>query len=271
MTDIPRTRSTTPKRHRLAVVGSMMIAALCLPARADLQDEVQVYDNSINRPGEFGLELHVNSTPSGRGVSNYPGELPPVHATRVTPELSWGYSPTVELGLYAPTLRRPDGQYDLAGGKVRLKWLPVQPGEDGGGFAGVNFELSRLAYRYSESRTSLETRFIAGWRNDLWLLAVNPTLGVGLSGALRGRRPDLNVGVKVSRTVASGIAAGLEAYSGSGPLGRPVPLQQQDHRVFLALDVDRQPWVFNAGVGYGLTHGSDRWTFKTIFEIPLAK
>jgi hypothetical protein len=244
-------------------------ALLAGPARADLQDEIQVYDDAINERGEFGLELHINATPSGRGSSDYPGEVPPGHAWRVTPEFSYGLSREVELGLYLPTLRDAQGHFDVAGLKLRLKWLPVQPADGEGAFAGVNFELSRLARRYSESRTSLEARFIAGWRSPEWLLAVNPILGFGLSDGFAGQRPDVDLGVKLSRQFAPSWAGGLELHSGLGPLGRSLPWQQQDQRLFVAVDVDRKPWVFNLGVGRGLTDAADRWTLRAIFEVPV--
>jgi hypothetical protein len=253
-------------RHVLALLALVAVAGA---ARADLQDEIQVYDDSINKPGQRGLELHVNTTARGRNTPDYPGEITPQHALRVTPEFSWGTTRTIELGLYLPGIRRPDGKIELAGAKVRLKWMPFQVPEGGGFFGGVNFELSHVARRYSESRSSLESRFIAGWRNADWLFAVNPTLGFGLSDGFRGDRPSLDLGTKVSRHVGEGIAAGFELYNGLGPFGRPVAYQQQDNRLFLALDVDRAPWVFNFGVGYGLTHAADRWTLKAIFEVPL--
>ena len=238
------------------------------PCRADLQDEIQVYDDAINEPRELGLELHVNTTPSGRRSSNYPGEVPPIHALRLTPEFSWGLTKTVELGLYIPTVLKPNGVYDMAGGKLRLKWLPLQPQDGRGPFAGVNFELSRLAFRYSESRVTGESRFIFGWRDPVWLVAVNPILGYSLSPGFRGR-PDFDLGVKVSHRITEGIAGGVELYNGLGQLGRTLPWQQQDNRIFFTLDVDRKPLPFNIGVGYGLTRAADRWTIKAIFEVPM--
>lgn len=257
-------------KKKLPLLALALAAALAgTPCRADLQDEIQVYDDGINQPHEFGLELHVNTTPRGRAFSNYPGEVPPLHALRVTPEFSWGLTRTTELGLYVPTVLRPNGTYDFAGGKIRLKWLPLRTTDGSGAFGGVNVELSRLASRYSQSRTSLETRFIAGWRDPDWLVAFNPVLGFDLSPGFRGRRPDFDLGLKVSRRVGEGLAAGIEAYSGRGELGHPLPWQQQDNRLFLALDVDRGPWVFNVGLGYGLAQAADRWTVKAIFELPV--
>ena len=47
---------------------TLALAHALLPniAAAALSDEIQVYTDDINAPREFGLELHVNTTPSGR-------------------------------------------------------------------------------------------------------------------------------------------------------------------------------------------------------------
>ncbi|WP_427914988.1 hypothetical protein ACPWT1_08765 [Ramlibacter sp. MMS24-I3-19] len=260
---MPRLSTSIP-----ALVGGLALG-LSLAARADLQDEIQVYDDAINAPGQFGLELHVNATPKGRSTPNYPGEVPPRGALRTTPEFSWGVNRTTELGLYVPALLRPDGTPDVAGAKVRLKWLPLQPENGRGAFGGVNFELSHLGRRYSESRTTLESRFIGGWRDPDWLVAVNPILGFALSPGFRGGGPDLELGVKVARKLVGGVAGGFEYYTSRGAWQHGLPWQQQDNRLYLAFDVDREPWVFNVGLGYGLTNAADRWTVKAIFDIPI--
>jgi len=65
---------------RVPLSGSVTAAAVALfallaspAARASLQDEIQVYLDDIDRPGDVGLELHVNTTPSGRSTPDYPG------------------------------------------------------------------------------------------------------------------------------------------------------------------------------------------------------
>ncbi len=258
--------------NRSAVVLAALAAVLpgAVPvARAELQDEIQVYDDAIDAPGERGLELHLNTTPSGRRTPAYPGEATPHHGWRLTPEFSYGLSRDFEAGLYLPAERSADGRYSLAGAKLRLKWLPVQTVDGRGWFGGVNFELSRLARRYSDARTSGEARFIGGYRSDAWWVAVNPILDFALSDGQAGSRPAFVLAVKAARRVAEGYAAGFEYYADTGPLGRRLPWGEQDRRLYLALDVDRGPWVFNLGVGRGLTDTSDRWTLKAIFEVPL--
>lgn len=253
---------------RLALAAALALA-WPLRAAADLQDEIQVYTNDIGEPGERGLELHVNTTPRGRSTPDYPGEVTPQHGLRVTPEFSWGLTRTLEAGLYLPLVMDGSGHWDAAGLKLRLKWLPWRPAEGAdGGFGGLNLELSRLAGRYSASRSGAELRSILGWRGGDWLLAVNPTLGFDLSDGYQGGRPELSLGVKVSRRVAEGLAAGAEWYAGTGPVGRPLPRSEQDQRLFLALDVDRKPWFVNLGLGRALTDAADRWTVKAIFELP---
>jgi hypothetical protein len=249
----------------LALCGAL---ALVGPAQAAFQDEIQVYDDAINERGEWGLELHVNTTPSGRSTPDYPGEVPPAHALRTTPELAYGLGRGLEAGLYLPTIVDSSGHFDAAGVKARLKWLPFQTVDGRGGFGGVNVELSHLAQRYSQSRWSAEARFIAGWRNADWLLVANPTLEFDLSDGQGGNRPGFSMGMKAVRKVAEGLAAGLEAYTDTGPLGHRLPWQQQDNRLFAVLDVDRKPWIFNLGIGRGLTDAADRWTVKAIFELP---
>src|SRR5438270_128007 len=71
-------------------------------ALAALPDEIQVYTSDINKKGEFGLELHVNTTPSGRSTPDFPGEIAPAHGWRLTPEFSYGITPALEGGLYLP-------------------------------------------------------------------------------------------------------------------------------------------------------------------------
>ncbi|HVS52699.1 MAG TPA: hypothetical protein VHD62_10110 [Opitutaceae bacterium] len=236
---------------------------------ASMIDEIQVYTDDINAPGKFGLELHLNTTLQGRSTPDYPGEITPQHGVRLTPEFSYGLTKTFEAGLYVPMQRAPDGGNDLAGLKLRLKWLPVQPDEKNGGwFAGANLELSRLQTRFEEGHWSTELRTMIGWRAADWLLAANPVFGWTLAGPDRAARPDFDLQLKASREIAKGISFGPEYYAGFGPIFRSSGFADQDHSLFAAFDVDLKPWVFNFGIGRGVSHAADRWTAKFIFEVP---
>ena len=228
-----------------------------------------MYTSDINKPGEFGLELHVNTTPSGRSTPDYPGEIPPAHGWRFTGEFSYGVSASLEAGLYLPFVLGAQDRNRFAGPKVRLKWLPLRVDADGNGtFAGLNFEYSWTNAALEQATQALEVRPIIGWRNPDWLVAFNPVLGFDRAGPAKGDAPAFEPSLKVGRTVARGVMAGAEYYAGLGPANDLLPRSEQEHSLYLALDVDRAPWVFNFGVGRGLTHATDRWTVKAIFEIP---
>ena len=66
--------SAVARGLRVTILKVLLLAFLLdLEATAALQDEIRVYDDGINAPGEFGLELHVNTMPSGNGASSYAG------------------------------------------------------------------------------------------------------------------------------------------------------------------------------------------------------
>ncbi len=248
------------------LAGLLML--VCSAAHADIKDEIQVYADDINAAGQFHLELHINTTPKGRSAADYPGEITPLHALRINPEFSYGLSKTVELGLYIPTVLQSSGDYGIAGTKLRLKWLPIQPGDHGGWFAGENFEFSTLAKKYSKSRLALELRTITGWRNRDWLIAFNPIIDYDLSPATDRRNPDFNIGLKLSRRIFNGVQIGPEYYSDFGHVRHFEPYSRQDNTLYLVADIDRGPLPFQIGVGRGLTAASDYWTVKAILEIP---
>lgn len=254
---------------RPTLLAALVIALAAPPAWPALSDEIQVYTDGINKPGEFGLELHVNTTPRGRSTPDFPGEVTPARGLRVTPELSWGITRTLEAGFYMPYVRDAQGTTHFSGPKLRLKWLPVQTGEDGKGwFGGLNAEYAWIAPTLEQSTRSIELRPIIGYRGAEWLIAANPILGWSLTGPDKNRKPDFSPAFKVARTVAPGIALGAEYYSELGRIGNFSAHAAQAHTLYFALDFDRGPWAFNVGIGRGLTTATDAWTLKAIFEVP---
>ena len=238
-----------------------------LPAHAEMIDEIQVYTDDIDKPGEFALELHVNTTPKGRSTPDFPREITPRHGLRFTPEFSYGLTEHLEAGLYLPYARDAAGSTHFAGPKLRLKWLPLQP-KTGGWFAGANFEYAWVAPEFEQSNRSIELRPIVGYRGREWLFAANPILGWALAGPDHDGKPEFSPSAKVARNIASGLALGVEYYAELGKVNNILPHLQQSHTLYFALDYDRKPWVFNVGIGRGLSEATDRWTLKTIIEIP---
>ncbi|MEP6558396.1 MAG: hypothetical protein ABJB17_07935 [Burkholderiales bacterium] len=253
-------------RAALVAVLALLPFTAC---RAALYDEIQVYTDDINEPGEFGLELHVNTTPRGRSQPDYLGEAVPNRGWRATPEFSYGLTRDFEAGLYLPVSRERGDGARLAGAKLRLKWVPVHAQDHGGWFFGLNGELSRLQQRYSESRSGFELRTMLGWRDARWLVAINPVLGWDLSGGYRGRSPETGLSSKVARTLgASGFALGFEHYAGLGTLGGTLPSGQQSSTLYAVVDYGGHGWDLNFGVGRGLTSSSDTLSVKAIVGFP---
>jgi hypothetical protein len=231
-------------------------------------DEIQVYTQDIQKPGKMGLELHLNR--NLQGPKGAPDGLPFNGSTNLTPEFSFGLTRTFELGLYLPSAFDTDHHYRFAGPKLRAKWMPVQPpGEDApGAFLGLNVELARMNRGFSEARWDSELRLIAGHQGEDWLLAVNPIFGWPMSDGQGRGTPDVTTAWKATYSRWKHAAPGLELYIDHGLLNHPSPLREQNQRLFLTLDVDQAPFVFNVGIGHGLNSASERWTLKFIFEIP---
>jgi hypothetical protein len=245
-------------------------AALGIPtAHAELADEIQVLTDEIGEPGEFGVEMHINTTPKGRRTPDYPGEATPHRGLRLTPEFTWGLTRTMEAAVALPFNRDLSGNTSAAGVKAGLKWLPVRPAKgEAGWFAGAATELSWLKQRFSESRSTIELKPIVGWRNYDWLLALNPVVGWNLSEGMRSRTADASLNAKLARTAASGTALGLEYYSGLGTTAKILPYKQQANTLFVTVDAEVRGWGINFGIGRGLTRDADDLTVKATLGVP---
>lgn len=253
--------------RRTSLPVGILLCGAAASAAAALPDEIQVYIDDVRAPGERGVELHVNTTPKGVRESEYPGAVRNHQGLRFTPEFSYGTGGDTDIGLYVPTVRDEFGDLYLPGLKLRAKWIPIHGDEKTGGwYLGVNGEISNVSKKFSASRVTTEVRTIAGYRSETWLIGVNPILTWSLSPGQRESNPELEMAWKLSLSVAQGIALGLEYYAGMGKLRNYLPRDQQDRALYLTADVNRAPWIFNFGIGRGLTDATDPWTIKAIFS-----
>ena len=266
------TQGTVQRLRGIAARGFAAMASAALaaaPAEAANQDEIQVYDNAIEKPGEFGLDLHLNATPSGREFQFYPGEITNAHGVRVTPEFSYGIAKDLELGFYLDTQKDGDDTYYVAGTKYRLKWMPLQPDDNSGYFAGANIEYGIIVHRFSQSSETLELRLIDGYRSENWLVAFNPIFDWNLSNGIASGDPDLTAALKVTYKIMDGVRAGVEYYGELGKITHFSAWEQQDQRIYAVVDFDLKPFELNFGIGAGLTRASDALTIKTIWSVPV--
>ena len=260
----------TPDRHRLL----KLIAAACLSIGLPLSgpafaapDEIQVYTDDMDAPGDVGLELHINYVPKGAKTPSYRGEMISNHRLQVTPEFSYGFTKELEGGLYLPFALSGDGNFYNNGLRLRLKYIAEQP-ENSAFFWGLNTELGYFTRRVSDSTWGMELRPIWGVRWNKWTFDINPIIDLPLStGGIRSAA--FEPAVKLSREVAHGVELGIEHYSGLGPLRDLSPASQQEHSVYAVADVALKGMELNVGICKGYKNTEDEWVMKAIVAMPI--
>ncbi len=262
--------STIKTNIAALALGTIMTTLLASHAHAAIQDEIQVYTDDINEPGEYGVEIHLNTTPKGIKTPGYAGEVTNHHGIRLTPEFSYGLTETTDMGMYVPMVYSADGNFYAAGLKFRFKWLPLQPEENNGFFAGVNLELGQVQKKFSESPRGGEVRNIFGWRNERWLLAVNPIFEFDASPGY-SRIPSLEIATKINRRMGERWSLGWEHYNDRGQYNKSVPVSEQGKVEYLVIDYEGQGYDLNVGVGRGTSPVSDKWTLKAVFGYSFGK
>jgi hypothetical protein len=239
----------------LSVAGSFSAPATAAP------EEIQVYLDDMSAPGQFGVDVHNNYVFSGATAPSYPGEQPPSHVFRLTPEFYYGLSDTVELGLYVLTSHAPNAGAKVDGGKVRIKYIAPHD-KTQGFFWGANLEVGKTSLRVSPTAWNAELKGIFGYRTGPWTLAVNPNLDWSLS---RGGGPvTLDVDAKVAYALSDKTQVGFETYNELGPLSHLDSLSKNSKTLFVVVDHAFEHFDFNLGIGKGLTRDADRWVLKFI-------
>ena len=242
------------------VVGVALGLLATAPCHA-ASEEIQVYMDDLSAPGHFGLDVHNNFVISGASAPTYPGELPPRHVYRLTPEFYYGLTKTLELGLYVLTTKGPQDNGRVDGGKVRLKYIAPH-NADAGFFWGLNLEAGRTSTRVSETPWNAELKGIMGYRSGPWTVAVNPNLDWSLS---KHSGPVMaSMDVKVAYAMANKTSIGFESYNELGPLSHLQALNRNSKTLYAVIDQEISGIDVNAGLGRGLTNDADRWVLKFI-------
>ena len=247
-----------------------IVAVVCGLGRAALaQDafEIQVYDSETADPGAFGLEVHLNYVAAGE-TEPAGSELPSDRVAHFTLEPHIGLARWCEAGAYFQTALRPDGSFDYAGVKLRLKTRV--PHKVARGLVGLalNFELSAVPRTYEATGLGGELRPIVDVAWKRLYAAVNPILGFDFFGADAGH-PQLEPAATVLVAIVEGWAMGVEYYAALGPIDHPLPAAEQVHRLFAVATVSYKWLGVHVGGGYGFTAG-DKWIAKAILSFDLA-
>ena len=258
--------ASRPARCRdVIVVGAILCASLAKPAKAT--DEIQVYNAGIAAVGQFTIQQHLNYTAQGLKTPPFPGGLVSNQAVNGTPEFAYGVTDWWEVGLYLPFAIQ-DGQFHSNAFKLRTLFVSPQA-EQRNFFYGVNFEFSNTTPKFSQSRFGLEIRPIIGVRNSDWEFIVNPIVDISFG---QHGETDLAPAARLARKLDKELFVGLEYYADFGAIGHIGKFDDQQHTLFAVTDFKLGVFDVNFGLGYGLTHASDRFVVKTIvgyaFPVP---
>src|SRR5215470_18909169 len=118
----PESGQTRTFHRTVLPMRRLILLLLCAPsARAQDAFEIQVYDASTAPPLTAGLEVHLNGVLHGSEEPSADSELPTHHVAHFTLEPHLGLLDWLEAGAYLQTALRPEGTYDYAGAKLRLK------------------------------------------------------------------------------------------------------------------------------------------------------
>ena len=247
---------------------SLPLATLMLAASTGLAhaiDEIQVYNGEIAKVGQWTLQLHLNYAFNSRKEPDFPGGLIPNHALNGTPEWAYGITDWWEMGFYAPFAVDQDGRFLSNAGKIRQLFV-TPDAANRFFFYGVNFEFSYATPPFAPTRWNMEIRPIIGVRKNDFEFIVNPIVDVGF-----GQDGDVTFApaARFARKFGEDFALGIEYYTDFGPLHNFVSFNEQQHNIFGVVDFKVGRFDVNAGLGYGLTPGSDRLIGKIIIGTDL--
>jgi hypothetical protein len=201
----------------------------------------------------------------GRKEPDFPGGLIPNHALQGTGEWAYGITDWWEMGFYTPYA--VDQELTPYSNAIKIRQLFVIPNAaEREFFYGVNFEFSYAMPQFLDTRWLIEMRPIVGWRKGDYEFIINPIVdfGIGQNGGA-----DFAPAARFARNLSKNFAVGFEYYT---DLGRPqdrLPFNEQQHNFYAVVDFKIGRFDVNAGVGYGLTHGSDRLMAKMIIGTDL--
>jgi len=234
------------------------------PAAAFAQtDEIQVYDASIADKGKFNLTVHSNFTPSGQKTAAFPGGIIPDRSFNGAAEWAYGVTDWFEAGLYMPLYSISKERGGSLNG-FKLRTLFVRPHADDHTFVyGMNFEFSYNARYWDPKRSTAEIRPIVGLHLHPVDIIVNPILDTSYDGF---NNLDFAPSTRIAYNASSKWAIAAEEYSDYGPLRQFYAAREQGHQAYAVVDHGSKFLDIEFGVGFGLTHASDKITLKLILS-----
>ena len=134
-------------------------------------------------------------------------------------------------------------------------------------FYGVNFEFSVNADYWEPRHITTEIRPIVGVHLHPWDFIYNPIVDTDYTGGLGGLQ--YNPAGRVAYNLNERWAVAVEEYAGFGLLRQFLRFNQQFHSIWAVMDHNSRRFLgidVEAGVGFGLTTGSDKITLKLMLS-----
>lgn len=249
---------------RRALIAASFTAMSASPLLAQENYEIQVYPSETVPAGVTMFELHSNFTLDGSRTTSVTGELPTNHAWHETVEITHGFTSWSELGFYWFTAI-PDRQgWQWVGSHLRPR---VRVPESWGWPVGVSIsqEIGYSKARFSGDTWTYELRPIIDKTMGPWYVSLNPTLDKSLRGPTAAEHFEFAPNVDVGYDVTKKVNLAVEYYGATGTIDRLAPINEQEHLLFGAANIDFGPaWEFNIAYGTALTAGGDKRIVKMI-------
>jgi hypothetical protein len=252
---------------KLLLPGLVLICALqlltVLPARAQDNYEIQVYNFELVDPHHTMIELHSNFTIDGtKTISD--GLYPTNHAEHETIEITHGFTDWLEVGFYIFTSERSGQGIQWVGDHIRPRIAIPKKWKWPVGLSLSN-EVGYQRRPFSTDTWTWEMRPIIDKQLGRWYLDFNPTFDKSLHGQTVGEGFVFSPNVKISYDFTKKIAGGIEYYGSVGPATDFVATRLQQHQIFPAIDLNLSPkWEVNFGLGVGVTASTDHLIAKMI-------
>ena len=258
-------------QHKILAFGMILAGSLATQTAYAAPEEIQVYMDELNAPGEVGLDIHTNYVPTGDPGIDYPGAQPSVHRARFTPEFSLGLPGRFEAGFYLPlaTVDRK-GTASIHGVKARLKWLAPSP-SGARGFWGANVEVGYEDEALSINRVKGELKLILGAHLGRWTLASNFNTDFVVSGS-QPSPVAFDLDAKIAYAINKHVKIGVESFHGLGDTRSLPDFRNREQTVYLVADAELgRGWGINMGVGRGFAANPDTLIVKGILSVPIGR
>lgn len=247
---------------RLAIICSApFLFALCASAQGNY--EIQVYPSETVAAGHTMFEFHTNFTVEG-SKDLIDGVYPTNHQFHETLEITHGFNSFFETGFYLFSNIQSGVGWDFVGTHIRPRFRIPESWHWPVGIS-VSQEIGWQKPQYSPDTWTYELRPIVDKQIGRLYLAFNPTLDRALHGPDTRRGWAFSPNIKAGYDITKKVNAGLEYYGDLGPITGFDPFRDQQQQIVPAIDLNLSPnWEFNAGVGVGVTHGTDHLLVKMI-------